>query len=153
VLVKHGTRFKYLDTQTNSFLGTFKPVPESRVLRQCAYELPDRSRGLDRFLLRTFCSPSRDTRCRVTDGDRLIANQDVCSDEIPVAQFRVLASLLLDNMSQHPFLLASLAPGSLDLSTHEAWAVVSQVLREAGPSDGSVDRQAHSLLTQQIYGQ
>jgi len=140
VCVDNGLNYQYFDSSSNTFGHAFTFGNE--VSNMSTYQLPSSYRGLQKFLVRSSGMP---------DGpppNEVIAGQAGCRFDMPLQEFKELASLPLGHRIQWDNILLQLNAPSVDFKKSETTLFVLQCIFQAGPWNETVLRAAHHTLAE-----
>ena len=144
VCFETGLNYRYFDTESNNFIGHFSF--NDKVARSITYVIPTRSRGLQKYVFRP--SNARDGPSPNTS----IACRFECPEEMTLEEFTHLSSLPLGHHIQWHNILVQIAAPSVDFKKDETALFVFQCIYQAGGSNGTPLRAAHSPASEDQYG-
>lgn len=144
VCLNSGLLYRYYDEKLESFC--FALEASERLCGLCTFKLPGRAEALNRFLLRTWKSPSGQT------PNEVLASQHECPDWMSLSEFKALASLPYGTDIQWMGVLMQLATPKVDFNNPETALFLLQISLQAGPASSEVARSAHRRLLDNEFG-
>ncbi|KAM0246004.1 hypothetical protein ACHAP5_004975 [Fusarium lateritium] len=145
VYLNNGLVYHYFDRESDRFIS---PFTESMAVSDlCTVQLPERSRALKPFLVRTWLQPDGAT------PNQAIASQSKCPQHMTLGDFKALAVLPYGYRLQWMSILTQLAMPTIDFNQDETAIFLFQMSLQAGPSSYSeITRAAHTRLTDVEFG-
>ncbi|KAI1283285.1 hypothetical protein F5Y07DRAFT_408682 [Xylaria sp. FL0933] len=143
VCVHNGLNYRYFDSKADEFTHPF--VSTDKILNMCTYRLPERSKALQKYLLRPHNLP---------DGpapNLVLADQSEAPVHMSIEEMRDLATLSLGHHIQFHNILVQLAAPSLDFKKEETTIFILQCLYQSGPRGDTTLRASHVLLDDQRF--
>lgn len=140
VCVPNAMHCTYYDTISRSFPRVLEPT--DRVKQNCSYQLPVRSKNLERYLL---AGPSNGK----VSPNSVISSLSDCPHHIAHAEYKAFGALPIGYEIQYLNILTQLAMPTVDFAKIEAQCLILQIIHQAGPplNDASIERVAHRILT------
>ncbi|PVH99843.1 hypothetical protein DM02DRAFT_710275 [Periconia macrospinosa] len=140
VCLANALRYEYYDRSKRIWSSAYRLNEE--ILQRYVPQIPDRSKTLERYLHKPPSAPDGIT------PNEVIANVSDCPMHFAIDEFRALAVLPYGCNNIYSNILVQLASPVVDFSKAETQILVFQILHQMGPSDGSIERTTHSVLTE-----
>lgn len=138
VLLANGLRYAYYDSSTSELVGSWEATV--KMAKECTYQLSPSCASLQNFIFRPDTNPTGMT------PNHVISEQSECPDHLSLEEFKAMAALPCGHRIQWPNLLAQLHMPTLDFTNGDMLQIALQILRQAGPRDGStVFRDGHQF--------
>lgn len=144
VCLANGRTYAYCDADMDAEVGPL--VATDELDQQCTVVLPTSCAALQRFLQRPWHTPDG-----LPPNEAIAAVAD-CPDGMSLEEFRAFAVLPLGHRIQWQNILTQLAMPSLDWARPATTLLMTQLSRQAGPTDASGRRSGHELLEDERFG-
>ncbi|PVH93270.1 hypothetical protein DM02DRAFT_676940 [Periconia macrospinosa] len=140
VCVPNAMHCAYYDTISESFPGVLRPTDHVR--ENCSYQLPARSKNLERYLL---AGPGVDE----VSPNSVISSLSDCPHHIAQSEYKAFGALPIGHHIQYLNILTQLAMPTVDFAKVETQCLILQTIHQAGPplDDYGIERIAHHILT------
>lgn len=139
VCVNNGLCFQYFDDDRSVFLDEMEPTLS--VSECCTFQLPGRSKAMQRFLDRNFTRPDGET------PNEVIASQSKCPEHMTLGEYKALALLPFGYRIQWMSVLTQLAMPVVDFNKAETATFLLQMSLQAGPNASrEASRCSHARL-------
>ncbi|XP_014555371.1 hypothetical protein COCVIDRAFT_27710 [Bipolaris victoriae FI3] len=145
VCLENALKYRYYDTTSNQFNTTI-PVCTEEVPKRCMYEMPQRSKKLERFMYRLPYSPDG------LPANEVIASLSDCPAHLSIDEYKALCALSLGNHILHSNILTQLAVPAIDFSKVESQCMVFQAVQQAGLPKQCIERTTHHILKEASFG-
>jgi len=141
ICVPNAMHFTYYDTISRSFPGVLRPT--DHVKQNCSYQLPVRSKNLERYLL---AGPSKSE----VSPNSVISSLSDCPHHIAQSEYKAFGALPIGHDIQYLNILTQLAVPTVDFAKVETQCLILQTIHQAGPpsNDAGIERVAHQILTE-----
>lgn len=149
VCVENDLPYRYYDSKDN--FSTSKLQPTLKVQKKCTYQVPPRTRQLQRYL-------STNGLADDATPNSVMASVSECPPHLSLDEYKCLGLLPLGNRIKYMNILTQLRASFVDFTKAEAHCVVYQIIHMAGPpqDDGNdlvcaSARQGHSILHDEAF--
>ncbi|USP74172.1 hypothetical protein yc1106_01446 [Curvularia clavata] len=149
VCLENALQYRYYDNIGEHF-NTARPVCTEEIPRKCMYQMPQRSKILERFM---YYKPS------LPDGlpaNEVIASLSDCPAHLSIDEYKALCALPLGNHVMYSNMLVQLAVPALDFTKVETQCLIFQAVQRAGPQPAElekcIERATHDILTEPSFG-
>ncbi|EUC50241.1 hypothetical protein COCMIDRAFT_82742 [Bipolaris oryzae ATCC 44560] len=145
VCLENALKYRYYNTTSNQFNTTI-PVCTEEIPKRCMYEMPQRSKTLERFMYRLPSSPNG------LPANEVIASLSDCPAHLSIDEYKALCALPLGNHILHSNILAQLAVPTIDFSKVESQCMIFQAVQQAGLPKQCIERTTHHILKEASFG-
>lgn len=141
ICVPNAMHCTYYDAISRSFPNVLRPT--DHVKQNCSYQLPVRSKNLERYLL---AGPSTGE----VSPNSVISSLSDCPHHIAQSEYKAFGALPIGYNIQYLNILTQLAVPTVDFAKVETQCLILQTIHQAGPplNDASIERVAHQILTE-----
>ncbi|WDK18700.1 hypothetical protein CGRA01v4_09986 [Colletotrichum graminicola] len=142
VCLDNGLNYAYF-IEHRMFLTSFEfghVIPEA-----CMYRLSTHSKALQPYIFRPSSKPSGPT------PNTVIATVQKCPDDMPVEEYRALASIPLGYRLQWKNILIQIFSPSVDFRKRDTALVIQQCAYQAGPPSDCAIRSAHKICQEEGF--
>jgi hypothetical protein len=141
VCVPNAMHCTYYDTISGSFPNVLGPTDHVR--QNCSYQLPVRSKNLERYLL---AGPSTGE----VSPNSVISSLADCPHHIAQSEYKASGALPIGHNIQYLNILTQLAVPTVNFAKVETQCLILQTIHQAGPpsNDAGIERVAHQILTE-----
>lgn len=144
ICLRNSLHFQYFDNAIGCFVDGFKTTLDTEI--ECTYHLSQQSSSLQQFLFRPAKEPNGPS------PNTVIATQFAAPKDMPVEEYKSLATMPLGVEIQWQNILLELSAPSVDFKKAETGIFFLQVINQAGPSRADTHlRQGHMILSDQEF--
>ncbi|KAF2664444.1 hypothetical protein BT63DRAFT_89804 [Microthyrium microscopicum] len=143
VCLANGLQYRYYDIQNHLLILPFATT--DKVHRLCSFQLPTRSKQLQKFIERPPAEPNG------LPPNEVLANQFDCPRHMSLNEFHAFCTLPLGCNIQWTNILTQLAVPSLNLSKVDTTILLLQVIHQAGPAGQNTLRFSHADLERDSF--
>ena len=144
VCLQNGLRYQYFDTSTSAW--TAAQIPSGDLPRKCMYQMPVRSKTLERYMHKPPSAPDG------VQPNEVIASLSDCPPHLSIEEYKAFGALPLGRNIFYSNILAQLAIPTLDFSKIETQCLLLQTVTQVGLPNGDIERTSHCILTDRTFG-
>jgi hypothetical protein len=110
------------------------------------HRMPNSSKALERYLIKSPSYPDG------VSSNSVIANLSECPVQFSIDEYKSFGMLPFGKNIFYSNILAQLAVPTLDFAKVETHCLLLQTILQAGPSNSSIERISHHVLTDTLFG-
>ncbi|KAL6168631.1 hypothetical protein ACJQWK_05012 [Exserohilum turcicum] len=141
ICLKNALQYGYYDSVRGHF-NTVRPVCTEQIPKNCMYQMPSRSKALNRFVYHPPSLPHG------LPANEVIASVSDCPTHLSIDEYKALGVLPLGNHILYSNMLTQLAVPVIDFSKVETQCVVFQSTQQTGSPGQHIERTRHRILTE-----
>ncbi|KAJ4362800.1 hypothetical protein N0V95_001292 [Ascochyta clinopodiicola] len=144
VCLQNALQYAYYDANRN--MWTSPQIPTGSIHDKCMYQMPGRSKALERYLSKPVSAPDGVT------PNEVVACQSDCPPHLSIEEYKAFGALPLGRNIFYSNILTQLATPTLDFAKIETQCLVLQTVTQVGPPSAHVERASHRVLTDSVFG-
>jgi hypothetical protein len=144
VCLENGLKYAFYDKLQSACIDGPRNST-AQVSKNCSVSLPIRAQALAKYLSRPSSAPDG------LPSNEVIADQANCPNQLSLDEFKSLATISLGSEIMWQNILVQLAMPGVDFARTETQCMLQQIVHQAGPPNGEVERKLHCILHDQEF--